>query len=234
MQAHDDTTTTTTTPTTTPTTTDGRRARRGRGRLAVCEAMIDLVFEGHLPPTTEQIAERAGVSVASLFRYFDTLDDLRSHTTDLYFDRFSNLFEIAEIGEGTLDRRIERFVDARATLYETTEPMCRLVRIRAHEFPAVSNMIDLLSASRADQIREHFAPEFERLTPDAADDLSAVINALTSFESWDQMCRQHARTHRQVRRAWVDALSRLLPTLTDAAPRPATRPATRPVTGDPT
>lgn len=208
MQTHDDT----------ATAIDGRRARRGRGRMAVCEATIDLVFEGHLPPTTEQIAERAGVSVASLFRYFDTLDDLRSHTTDLYFDRFSHLFEITGIGEGSLDQRIDRFVDARATLYETTEPMCRLVRIRAHEMPAVSNMIDLVIASRADQIREHFAPEFESLTAASADDLSAVMSALTSFESWDQMCHQHARTHRQVRRAWVTALSRLLPTtMTDSA-----------------
>ena len=63
MQAHDDTTT----PTTTPTTTDGRRARRGRGRLAVCEAMIDLVFEGNLPPSADQVAERAGYSSAEEF-----------------------------------------------------------------------------------------------------------------------------------------------------------------------
>ena len=139
MQVHDDTAT----DTPDDTVTDGRRARRERGRSAVCEAMIDLVFEGHQPPTTEQIAERAGVSVASLFRYFDTLDDTRRDTTDLYFDRFSNLFEIADIGAGSLAERIERFVVARATLYETTEPMCRLVRIRAHESQAVEVRYDL-------------------------------------------------------------------------------------------
>ena len=206
MQVHDDTAT----DTPDDTVTDGRRARRERGRSAVCEAMIDLVFEGHQPPTTEQIAERAGVSVASLFRYFDTLDDLRRDTTDLYFDRFSNLFEIADIGAGSLAERIERFVDARATLYETTEPMCRLVRIRAHESQAVSNMIDLVIASRADQIRDHFSPELSLVTTAGADDLTAVISTLTSFESWDQMCQQHRRTHRQVRRAWATALARVL------------------------
>jgi AcrR family transcriptional regulator len=215
MQVHDDTATGTpdgiATDAPDDAVTDGRRARRDRGRSAVCEAMIDLVFEGRQPPTTEQIAERAGVSVASLFRYFDTLDDLRRVTTELYFDRFASLFEIVDIGAGSRDQRIERFVDARATLYETTEPMCRLVRIRAHESPAVSNMIDLVIASRADQIRDHFAPELALVTTAAADDLTAVISTLTSFESWDQMCHQHRRTHRQVRRAWATALARVLP-----------------------
>ena len=61
-------------------TIDGRRARRERGRLAVSDAVIDLVGEGNTDPTSEQVAERAGVSVASLFRYFETLEELRQET----------------------------------------------------------------------------------------------------------------------------------------------------------
>jgi AcrR family transcriptional regulator len=192
-------------------TTDGRRARRERGRLAVSEAMIDLVLEGHLPPTTEEIAERASVSIASLFRYFDTLDDLRRETTELYFDRYAHLFAITDIGEGPLPERVDRFVDARATLYETTEPMCRLVRVRAHEIDAVSDMVSLVFASRADQIRHHFDLELSAMTPDAAEDATAVISTVTSFESWDQMCHILDRSHAQVRRAWAGVLHQILP-----------------------
>ena len=198
---------------------DGRRARRERGRRAVSEAMIDLVLDGHLPPTTDQIAERAGVSVASVFRYFDTLDDLRRDTTELYFDRFDHLFEISAIGEGTLDERIDRFVDTRATLYETTEPMCRLVRMRVHEVAAVGNMIELVIASRADQIRRHFDVELSAMTADHAHDTTAAISALTSFESWDQMCRILDRTPARARRTWAVHLRRML-----APPTPAATP----------
>ena len=207
------------TPTNTPTNTpietddertpDGRRARRARGRLAVTQAMIDLVFEGHLPPTTEEIAERAGVSVASLFRYFDTLDDLRRDTTERYFDRYAHLFEIVDIGEGPLAERVDRFVDARATLYETTEPMCRLVRVRAHEVDAVSDMVSLVIASRADQIRHHFDLELSAMTLAAAEDATAVISTVTSFESWDQMCHILDRSHAEVRRAWAGVLQQI-------------------------
>ncbi len=189
---------------------DGRRARRERGRVAVSEAMIDLVFEGNIPPTADQIAERAGVSIASLFRYFETLDDLRRETTDIYFDRYAHLFDIVDVGEGTLDLRIQNFVAARAGLYETTEPMCRLVRMRANEVSEVSEMVHLVHATRADQIRHHFDRELAPLSPAVRDDTTATISALTSFESWDLMCRHLGRTHQQARRAWVRSLHRLL------------------------
>jgi len=201
---------TTHSPTTTPDATDGRRARRQRGRLAVSEAMIDLVFEGNLPPSAEQIAERAGVSIASLFRYFDTLDELRQQTTDLYFERHGHLFEVTNIGEGTLTERIGTFVASRATLYETTEPMCRLVRLRANELTRVNDLLGLIRVARADQIHQHFDAELEQLTPASRDDAAAVIVTLTSFESWDQMHRSHDRSPAQIRRAWTTALHGLL------------------------
>ncbi|MEO2165398.1 MAG: TetR/AcrR family transcriptional regulator, partial [Acidimicrobiales bacterium] len=71
---------------------DGRRARSQRGRLATLEAMIDLINEGHAPPTAQQVAQRAGISVATLFRYFETLEDLRQYATQQCLERFAHLF----------------------------------------------------------------------------------------------------------------------------------------------
>jgi AcrR family transcriptional regulator len=191
-------------------TTDGRRARRERGRTAVSEAMIDLVFEGNIPPSPDQVAERAGVSIASLFRYFETLDDLRRETTEIYFDRHGHLFDITDVGEGTLDERIGNLVRSRATLYETTEPMGRLLRVRANELTEMSELLHRARATRADQIRHHFDTELRLLSRARRDDLVAIIATLTSFESWDQMCSTHGRSHQQVRRAWTTALAQIL------------------------
>ncbi|HQZ33105.1 MAG TPA: TetR family transcriptional regulator, partial [Ilumatobacteraceae bacterium] len=55
---------------------DGRHARRDRNRLAVVDAMLLLYAAGNLEPSSDEIAERAGLSPRSLFRYFDDLDDL--------------------------------------------------------------------------------------------------------------------------------------------------------------
>lgn len=189
---------------------DGRRARRERGRLAVTEAVIDLVFEGHMVPTTEQLAERAGVSEASLFRYFDTLDDLRDHAAERYFDRYAHLFEVPDIGVGTLDERIRGFVTARVTLHDTTSPMARLMRTRTPDVSYFEPRLHRLRAMQSDQIRRHFEGEIAGLTPAARDDVVASVATLTSFESWDQFRIDHQRTNAQIRRAWAMALGRIL------------------------
>ncbi|MDJ0768983.1 MAG: TetR/AcrR family transcriptional regulator [Ilumatobacter sp.] len=190
--------------------TDGRRARRERGRVAVIDAMIDLVFEGHSPPPAELVAERAGISMATLFRYFETLDDLRQETTNRYIERYAHLFDIPDARDGDVGARIAVFVDARVTLYETVAPIARLARWRAAEVAAVDDTLHRLRAERADQVRRHFDDELARLTPAARDDMVTIIATLTSFESWDQARHDHERSPAQLRRTWVTALTRLL------------------------
>ena len=190
--------------------TDGRRARRQRGRQAVIDATLDLVSEGNVPPTVEQMARRAGVSAASVFRYFDTLDDLRDATTAVFFDRHAHLFAIPDVGEGPLAARIDTFVAARVTLYESTAPMARLIRLRAHDQAAAAEMVHRLRTDRADEVRRHFDAELGAMTPTDRDDTATVIATLTSFEAWEQARHDHRRSAPQLRRAWTAALTRLL------------------------
>lgn len=189
---------------------DGRHARRERGRLAVIDAMLSLVSEGHVPPTVEQIAMRADVSTASVFRYFDTLEDLRQASTAVFFERNSRLFEIPNVGEGPLSDRIETFVAASLVLFEENEPMARLVRLRAAEVTATNEILRRLRATRADQVRQHFDEELHALSTATQADVVMVISTLTSFESWDQARHDHRLSRAQVRRAWVAALTKVL------------------------
>jgi AcrR family transcriptional regulator len=189
--------------------TDGRRARRERGRLAVTDAMIDLVLDGETP-SVELLTRRAGVSEATLFRYFETLDELRRATTARYIARFADLFEIPSSGVGTLDQRIDALVAARARLYTTTEPMARLTRRRAAVVPEIDDELRRLRSVMAGQVRRHFAAELAELIPARRDDLVAVICVVTSFESWQQLRDDHGRGPTQLRRAMTESLRRLL------------------------
>jgi len=166
---------------------DGRRLRRERGRRAVVDAMIDLVLEGRAPPTAEEVTERAGVSQASLFRYFATLAELRQAAIGRYFERFDDLISIPDIGEGPLGDRIERFVAGRDAFYRRTEPMARLTRRQTGEFAELAETIDRVRATFADQVAQHFAPELRRFQPDERQRRIALIAVLTSFEGWDQL-----------------------------------------------
>jgi AcrR family transcriptional regulator len=185
---------------------DGRRQRTERGRAAVTEAMIDLMFEGYLPPTAEQLSERAGVSVASVYRYFDGLDDLRQAATTLYFSRYTDLFDIEGFAEGPLAERVANLVDSRLRLYATSEPMGRLIRIRQHEHESARVWLAQLRATYADQIRHHFDTQLQQLGPTDRAQLVAMIATITSFESWD-VCREaHHLDAVQIRESWIGAL----------------------------
>lgn len=169
---------------------DGRRLRREQGRLAVVDATIDLLIDGYVPPSADLIAERAGVSVASVFRYFDSLDDLRHQGIRRYLERYDHLLDLPEIGEHTIERRIETLVAARIRFYETIHPIARLARSQAMTVPELDATLDRIRATLSDQLSEHFADRLHRLGPRSRHERLALVAAVTSYESWDLMRRQ--------------------------------------------
>ena len=172
--------------------------------------MFDLLEAGEIPPKAEAIAAHAGVSVSSVFRYFDSIEDLRQVTINRYFEHYGSLFEIPSIGKGTLDDRITTLVDARIALYSTIAPIARFARMKASSESNVSESLDLARWRFADQVCDHFAPELAAATPARANDLASVIDTLTSFESWDLQHTAHRRSDRLIRRSWVTALKAML------------------------
>lgn len=186
---------------------DGRRARRERGRLAVIDAMFSLLQDGKVPVTADLVADRAGVSVASVFRYFDGLDDLQLQTFERFRERFEPLLAVAPDAQ-TLDGRITAFVTSRVNLYEQAGTIMAVGRLRALEHEplvaASAEMRGLLAA----QVRSVFGSDVG--TTGAATDAVAVIDALTSLESWDVMRKTHSRSRRQIEQAWRRGISAVI------------------------
>ena len=192
-------------------TVDGRRARRERNRAAVIDAMLSLLTEHGMPPSVEDVAARAEVSVSSVFRYFDNVDDLLHQTVDRYLDRFRSLFAIADPGRGLRAERVDRFVEARLELYEAIAPIARLARLRAPEQPPIADTLAEMRRRFLGQVREHFGPELGSLVASEAEDVAAVIDALTSFEAWDLLRIGHGRSRQRIGRIWRHALDAALP-----------------------
>jgi len=175
----------------------------------VVDAVIDLILDGGRAPTAEQIADRADVSVASVYRYFESLDELRRLGVQRYFERIDHLIAIPGVGEGPLPRRIDSFVASRLEFYRVTEPMARMSRHQAPDVEQMRTTLARVRATLADQVAQHFAPELAGLTPSARQDRVAVVAALTSFEAWDLM-QEQGLDRGAVRRAWRTHLATLL------------------------
>jgi len=180
-----------------------------RRRVRALDAFINLVLEGNLPPTAEQVARRAGISMATFFRYFESLSAMRYDAATRMLERFPLLY-VSDPGRGPLRERIQRFVTLRVELWEKVHLLARLQRSIVLQDPDAARMVDFVRRAMADQVREHFAPELRELPAARREDAVALIAMLTSVESWEQFRTTYGRSPLQTRRAWVRAIETFL------------------------
>lgn len=185
---------------------DGRRARRERNRLAVIDAVFALVRDGGVPPTADAVAERAGVSVSSVFRNFDGLDDLHREAFDVFQQRYVHLFEPAVDDTAPRTERVTRHVRTRIELLAAAGPMMLIARQRSLDHEPIADGVARSRALLLDQTRAHFAVEARQLSPAESANLLAVVDAMTSPEAHDVMQAAHGRSGRQIARSWVRSL----------------------------
>jgi AcrR family transcriptional regulator len=140
---------------------DGRRLRRDRNRMAVVDALLDLYGESNLRPSTAEIAERAGLSHRSLFRYFDDFDDLCREAVFRAEQRARPLIPIEVDRAAPLTDRIEALVTQRLRLFEALGPVAQVSRLNA---PFAQVLAAELTKNRAflrAQLTDLFAQELK-------------------------------------------------------------------------
>ena len=166
---------------------DGRTARRHRNRDAVLDALIELSREVDGEPTIEAIADRAGVSYRSVYRYFDDRTDLMLAAIARIRGEMWKIFDLDQLGEGPLDARIAEIIRVRLAGYRDLASLTRIaVRLRADE-PAVAEAYDQARGHLRRQLLDQFAPEFSPMTPTERELALAAIDAMFQFETLDYL-----------------------------------------------
>lgn len=163
---------------------DGRRARRDRNREAVVDAVLELVREGHLRPSTDQIAERAGLSPRSLFRYFDDVDDLFGVAIRKQARFFREHLHVEIDPALPLAERIAALVDHRLALYDAISGVGVVARTHEPFRPQVRAELTQFRALVRDQLRSVVADDLAGLAADVAEQRLTAAEMITSFESY--------------------------------------------------
>ena len=193
-----------------PASIDGRTLRRSRNRTAVVNSMVALIQEGNLQPSAIEIADRAGVSHRSIFRYFDDLDDLMRTSINHAFIDAASVGRIEELGTGTLDERIAAFTDARLTLYRHVDGAMQVSRMKAPSIPAIDQTIGTIAKASRKQISRQFAPEVgTRSAPEVELLIDAVLVA-SSYDAFSIHMRLLDSSPDRLRAAMIYSLSSLL------------------------
>jgi AcrR family transcriptional regulator len=184
--------------------TDGRTLRRVRSMDAAVDAILDLLQEGSAYPTAQQVAERSGVSLRSIFRLFEDVEGLNRAAVERQAHRIAALLVELPV-DGTVDARIAALVESRATVWDTIAP----VRRYALRLAATSDVIatELARTQRffRGQVRTLFAAEVK-----GDDDLLEAVDAAASWDTWELLRRGHGLSRAASSRIVTRTLSALL------------------------
>jgi TetR/AcrR family transcriptional regulator, regulator of autoinduction and epiphytic fitness len=165
---------------------DGRAARAQRTRDAIVSACTALLLEGDLRPTAPRIAERAGVSVRSVFMHFEDLEQLFTAVADRFFARTSR--QVASIDpDAPLERRVGDFVAERARLLEVVTPMRRAANVHAPTSMVLTSRLRMAQDFLRGEVARTFAPELSSRDDGDRAQLLDALDATLSWSSWDTL-----------------------------------------------
>jgi len=146
----------------------------------VLDAVIGIFEEGDIDPSVDDVAERAGVSNRSIYRYFDHRDHLMRAAVTHAMRRVIPEIRLDDIGVGAFDDRIARFVDHRMQMYQRLAPITRAAKRAAQSEPIIAEEFEAGRLVLRRSFLDHFAEEFAPLG--SAERTRAVLTAELAFQ----------------------------------------------------
>lgn len=187
-----------------PVKVDGRRQRSDRSRQLIVESMLQLVKEGNLVPTAQQVADHAKVGIRSVFRHFEDMETIFATADKLWRKEFNRGLQtidpqlpIKQRISLTAEQLGKRFEDHSNILKSTATRRWRSAFLK-HNYAGYQDKM------RADLMI--WLPELETLS---ASKQEAVVGIL-SFEYWDRLRDHQSQTPAASIDAIVDLLNSLI------------------------
>lgn len=147
-------------------TVDGRRLRRERNIASVIDAVLEMFEEEALTPTIERAAERSGLSLRSVYRYFPDPESLTQAAIDEMWRRGESASHLSQIGEGSFEDRVLEFATMRVRLYEHVGHGYRAGRLQAPRSIRIREDLERTRRTLTGQFDLQFAPELDGLEGD--------------------------------------------------------------------
>jgi TetR/AcrR family transcriptional regulator, regulator of autoinduction and epiphytic fitness len=181
-----------------PAPVDKRRLRAEQGRERVVEALLAFFAEGETQPGAARIAERAGVSERSVFRYFDDLDALAAETVKRQIERVRDVYAPPP-ATGDLGARVDAIVEQRLRIHAEVAVASEAARRIEPRAESVHRALARRGQLLRDQVETQFAPELDREPAPSRPELLDALDAALAFEQIDQLRRIAGHSPARVR-----------------------------------
>lgn len=148
-------------------------------------ALLGLISEGDLRPTAGRIAERAEISLRSVYVHFDDLDDLFLAASREQRARVFALVRKLPC-TGPFEVRLEAFVDQRARVLEAIAGVAKATGLQEPFSPALAAASKSARDLGRVELEEVFAIEIAELDAARPHALDAS-DALTNSDTWEYL-----------------------------------------------
>ena len=162
--------------------TDGRVRRGARNRSYIMDAIFELVQEGVMLPTAEQVAQRAGVGTRTVFRHYDDMESLFAEMHARLEREVRPLLQGPDI-EGPVEERVRQLVARRARVFERITPFRRAANVQRVRPPLFQEADAALDRELRSELSRVLAVEVA--VGDEA--LLEALDLVASFEAWDRL-----------------------------------------------
>lgn len=183
---------------------DGRRERSADSRRRILSATVDLIELGQPSPTAEAIAVKAGVSLRTVFRHFDDMENLNLELANLVFAR------MAPYVEQPLETRqwpavLWEIVGRRVEAFEAIAPFKTAMDIYRYRSPALAAQHRRMTRISRDLL-------VAILPPALAEDRQFLesLDLILSIESWQRLRDQQGLSVVEAQALLQAMLARLL------------------------
>ena len=110
---------------------DGRIVRRHNNRRRIVAAMLELVRAGSISPGAEEVAERAGVGLRTVFRHFDDMDSLYREMAEAMRIELQPIIAVPFASRDWKGKIVE-MIERRARLFERAMPFKNAADVHRH------------------------------------------------------------------------------------------------------
>lgn len=162
--------------------TDGRHARSERSRQAMVDALLDLLRDGNMRPSSAQIAERAGVTQRTLFNQFGDMESLVQAVAARQARRILGMLPRAE--GATLEERVASYCAGLQGLLEETMHVRWAVVSNPHADWTGAAAVGAAREFMRGHLAEAFAPELVALDDDGHAEVLDALELETDPAAW--------------------------------------------------
>ena len=171
---------------------DGRVRRGERSRHGIVSALFDLVGEGVLQPTAQQVADRARVGIRSVFRHFSEMESLYAEM-DARLETEALALLAGDDRTGSLEDRVRTLARQRVRLFERVAPFKRASNLQRWRSTFLQDRHQRMQRRLRADLRG-WLPELGGVPGE----LVEAVELATSFEAWDRLRGDRALSQKTV------------------------------------